>query len=228
MSLEQQVTALVEASNNLTGAVNGKISEIDQRVATAEQEFDDFIANADNRYVTRSGTMITVGGDSDKFYPVYIPANSTGIAQLQIARMIHNDRNWAGALSAQFYVQNNAWSGYPNVFVMDFLAIATHSSTPPEISADGFIADYKQGVLYIPGVLFWLRGNHSYFVTSSLKNFGPAVTHNDLVTTPVFNSDIHIFLSGYDVTSSGYNAVGSVKTERNTTLIPSLNYVRGV
>ena len=42
MSLEQQVTALVEASNNLTGAVNGKISEIDQRVDQAENEYNQF------------------------------------------------------------------------------------------------------------------------------------------------------------------------------------------
>ncbi|HGF3775507.1 TPA: hypothetical protein ACF37B_004443 [Vibrio parahaemolyticus] len=38
MSLEQQVTALVEASNKLTSAVNGKIGQIDQRMDQAEQE----------------------------------------------------------------------------------------------------------------------------------------------------------------------------------------------
>ncbi|KFA98776.1 hypothetical protein [Vibrio sp. ER1A] len=42
MSLEQQVTALVDASNNLTGAVTGKISEIDQRVDRAENEYNQF------------------------------------------------------------------------------------------------------------------------------------------------------------------------------------------
>ncbi|HCG8975246.1 TPA: hypothetical protein NJ623_004504 [Vibrio parahaemolyticus] len=45
MSLEQQVTALVEASNNLTSAVNGKIGQIDQRMTAAEQEFDAFMAD---------------------------------------------------------------------------------------------------------------------------------------------------------------------------------------
>ncbi len=38
MSLEQQVANLVEASNNLTGAVNGKIGQIDQRMDQAEQD----------------------------------------------------------------------------------------------------------------------------------------------------------------------------------------------
>ncbi|ELP3316077.1 hypothetical protein R1W15_004281 [Vibrio fluvialis] len=51
MSLEQQVTALVEASNNLTSAVNGKIGQIDQRMTQAENEFDAFKADADNRYL---------------------------------------------------------------------------------------------------------------------------------------------------------------------------------
>ncbi|MGM6040953.1 hypothetical protein ABLA37_22415 [Vibrio parahaemolyticus] len=43
MSLEQQIAALVDASNNLTGAVNGKITEIDQRVDNAEQEYQQLI-----------------------------------------------------------------------------------------------------------------------------------------------------------------------------------------
>lgn len=44
MSLEQQVTALVEASNNLTSAVNGKIGQIDQRMTTAENDFEQWKA----------------------------------------------------------------------------------------------------------------------------------------------------------------------------------------
>ncbi|HCE1715004.1 TPA: hypothetical protein NGR89_004499 [Vibrio parahaemolyticus] len=44
MSLEQQVTALVEASNNLTSAVNSKISQIDQRVSDAESEYQSLIS----------------------------------------------------------------------------------------------------------------------------------------------------------------------------------------
>lgn len=40
MSLEQQVAALVQASNNLTGAVNGKIQEIDQKTAENSAKVD--------------------------------------------------------------------------------------------------------------------------------------------------------------------------------------------
>ncbi|MCG6428402.1 hypothetical protein [Vibrio parahaemolyticus] len=43
MSLEQQISNLVQASNNLTGAVNNKMGEIDQRVDNAEQEYQALI-----------------------------------------------------------------------------------------------------------------------------------------------------------------------------------------
>ncbi|OBU19274.1 hypothetical protein CTM88_19505 [Photobacterium aquimaris] len=45
MSLEQQIGALVKASENLTGAVNGKIGEIDKKVEVAESEFEKWRAN---------------------------------------------------------------------------------------------------------------------------------------------------------------------------------------
>lgn len=44
MSLEQQVANLVQASNNLTGAVNGKISQIDKRMDDAESDFEQWKA----------------------------------------------------------------------------------------------------------------------------------------------------------------------------------------
>lgn len=45
MSLEQQVTALVEASNNLTAVVNNKISEIDAKVNAATTAVPEKIRN---------------------------------------------------------------------------------------------------------------------------------------------------------------------------------------
>lgn len=44
MSLEQQIAALVQASNNLTGTINGKIGEIDQRMTAAENDFNQWKA----------------------------------------------------------------------------------------------------------------------------------------------------------------------------------------
>ncbi|WP_158161247.1 hypothetical protein [Grimontia hollisae] len=51
MGIEQQLTAVVEASDRLTQEVSGKIGEIDQKVAMAEQKTDDFIAKARSEYI---------------------------------------------------------------------------------------------------------------------------------------------------------------------------------
>jgi len=40
MTIEQNIAELVQASNNLTGVVDGKIQEIDSKVASAEQKFN--------------------------------------------------------------------------------------------------------------------------------------------------------------------------------------------
>lgn len=45
MALEDQVSALVGAANNLTETVSGKMGEIDQRVEDAEQGFEVFKSN---------------------------------------------------------------------------------------------------------------------------------------------------------------------------------------
>lgn len=44
MSLESQISSLVQASNNLTKAVDGKIDEIDSRVSSAENEYKGLIS----------------------------------------------------------------------------------------------------------------------------------------------------------------------------------------
>ena len=61
MSLEQQVTALVEASNNLTSAVNGKIQEIDQKTAENTAKVDSELAKIQTKLpriiITRNQTL---------------------------------------------------------------------------------------------------------------------------------------------------------------------------
>lgn len=47
MSLETTIAGLVTAANNLTGAVNGKIGQIDARMDTARAEFDEYRALKD-------------------------------------------------------------------------------------------------------------------------------------------------------------------------------------
>lgn len=230
MSLEQQVSSLVTAANKLTGVVNEKVAGIDKRVEQAEAEFAEFTSTADSRYMTRVGTYVHVGGDSDKFYPVYIPAAHAGITELQINRSVHFDREWAGALTARVLLQNNAWGGYPSFLYLDALGIQYHPTlTPKNILSDGFIADYRNGAGFIAGAIFWLRGNHRYLVSSTLRAFKSVISHPERVTTSVFDhSSIRIFESGYDVNYGGYHGTSEVKTERNLTTIPSLEYIRGV
>lgn len=50
MSLETQIAALVEAANNLTGNVSGKIAEIDNRMGAAEADVNAFKATARGEY----------------------------------------------------------------------------------------------------------------------------------------------------------------------------------
>jgi len=51
MALEQDIADLVQASNNLTTVVDGKIQNIDQRVAVKEQQVDQFITEAPRNFI---------------------------------------------------------------------------------------------------------------------------------------------------------------------------------
>ncbi|MCG3824336.1 hypothetical protein [Photobacterium damselae] len=230
MGLEQQISSLVQASENLTGAVNNKIGEIDKEVVAAKTKFEQFLGDADNRFMTRVGIYVHVSGDDDKFYPVYIPASHPGVTDLQINRSVHFDRDWAGGLAAKFILQNNGWGGYPNIFALDALGHVNHpTATPIAVRTDGFIADYANGSNFVAGAIFWLRGNHQYLISSSLRAFTGVITHEELVTTTVFdNGNIRIFKSGFNVTASGATVACEVKTARNQTKIPTLSYIRGV
>ena len=67
--MSTDLTSATEALNNAANAYNGKISDIDARVATKEVEVDTFLSEAqpEHRYVQD----ITIGGSTDYFYPVW-------------------------------------------------------------------------------------------------------------------------------------------------------------
>lgn len=70
MSLEQQVTALVEASNNLTSVVNGKIQQIDQKVDEATSAVPDKIRDEMSKRVyidAINGSDSNVGTQASPF-----------------------------------------------------------------------------------------------------------------------------------------------------------------
>lgn len=75
MSLEQQIAALVSASNNLTGEVAGKIGQIDAAVVAKKAELDVWRQGARSEMALPFVATITVGGDAATYYPVPIRVN---------------------------------------------------------------------------------------------------------------------------------------------------------
>ncbi|MFH4590417.1 hypothetical protein [Vibrio alginolyticus] len=225
----QEIGALIGSVNEMTATVAGKMGDIDKKVDEAKGDFDQFIATADDRYVTRTKISVPVGGDSTKFYPVYIPAQHGGVARVEISRYAHQDGQWAGAMTAVFDVQNNAWSGFPDFLLFNMYRLGIHPTSPEAVKTDGFIGHIESGSSYVYGMLIWLRGGHSYDVSSSLINLSNVVVHDAEVTSHgVFNKDIHVFNSGFHINASGIEQQKVPIDARNLTTVPSINYVRGL
>ncbi|ASA54671.1 hypothetical protein [Vibrio gazogenes] len=225
----QELAALTESVNAVTEAVTGKIGQIDQRMMLAEAEFKQFLTNADERYTTREGTSVDVSGEEDKFYPVYIPAAQWGITELQISRSLHDDREGAGALTARYLLQNNGWGVLFDVLLVDIFGHKFNEMTPDAVKTDGFIADFINGSAYVLGAIFWLRGGHRYLISSTKKEFQQVITHDELITTNIFDHhNIRVFKSGFDIDIGESHIVTEVKTSRNLDHIPTLEYIRGL
>ncbi|SIO94989.1 hypothetical protein [Vibrio spartinae] len=226
--LVQELAELTASVNIVTEAITGKIRQIDQRMALAEAEFEQFLTDADERYTTREGIFVDVSGEEDKFYPVYIPAAQRGATELQISRSMHDDREGAGALTARYLLQNNGWGILPEILLVDIFRHAFNGMTPDAVKTDGFIADFVNGSAYVIGAMFWLRGGHRYLISSTRKEFQQVITHNELITTNVFDHhNIHIFKSGFDIDIGNSHIVTEVKTSRNLDHVPTLDYIRG-
>ncbi|MFK7091375.1 Phage tail protein [Chromobacterium violaceum] len=72
MSLEQQVAALVTASNNLTSTVAGKQADIDAKVAAKTAELEAWRQGARSTMTLPFRYGVEVGGDANTYYPVPI------------------------------------------------------------------------------------------------------------------------------------------------------------
>ncbi|MDW6093138.1 hypothetical protein SBX64_11310 [Vibrio rhizosphaerae] len=226
--LTQELAALTESVNAVTEAVTGKIGQIDQRMALAEAEFKQFLTDADERYTTREGIFVDVSGEEDKFYPVYIPAAQRGITELQISRSLHDNREGAGGLTARYLLQNNGWGVLSDILLVDIFGHKFNEMTPDAVKTDGFIADFINGSAYVLGAIFWLRGGHRYLISSTKKEFQQVITHNELITTNVFDHhNIRIFKSGFDIDIGESHLVTEAKTSRNLDRVPTLEYIRG-
>jgi len=173
MAIEQDIAELVQASNNLTGVVDGKIQDIDKKVASAESDYQAFKADADDdfqRSLSSAKRVIKVDLkhlDPDKYYAVIF--KHPKMFDLRIERYIHADVNGGGILD--YYVRLQNWSaGGDFTFaiqehyfrsVHDFVGKVKAASTP-----------YTSGV--------WLLGGWSYslYMSGSISA-GPILIEDD-------------------------------------------------
>ncbi|MBD1559510.1 hypothetical protein HC752_21440 [Vibrio sp. S9_S30] len=225
---------LIDSINQLTQTVVDKNKEIDDRVVQAENKFKQFVETSDERYMTRKPLSFKVGGDRDKFYPVFVPAAHTGIATISIGRHIHSDDKWLGAMSLRFLAQSYGWGGWAAINTIDVLQHQLNSTlSPNDIKNDGFFAKYKNPVTAY-GIVFWLRGGCSYVVSSSLVSIDGAITFTEKVTSRSKlaslqgQNKVAILLSGVDYVESGYVEKWGIETARDNVQIPSLSIIRGV
>ena len=91
MSLEQQISELVSATNDLTNEVVGKMGSIDQRMGQAEQDFTSWRNATTAEQIKGEGRYlqdIVIGGSTDLLYPVWwqFPSNTFGVGKLAISR----------------------------------------------------------------------------------------------------------------------------------------------
>lgn len=94
MSLEQQVTALVEASNNLTSAVNGKIQEIDQAVSKGIADVSALVTRGAGTYningSSNAGQWKDIADIGDSaIFSLYVISSENNQMQLQEWSFVH-------------------------------------------------------------------------------------------------------------------------------------------
>lgn len=144
VTLQAQNSALVSASNALTGEVTGKMAAIDARVGTKEGEVDSFLQDAtpETRYVQD----ITIGGSADYLYPVWwnFQSSAAGVSKVSVCR----NYVWNGEVGARplnpgsstqagliFEVEgcDTPWGGDPDImeikrFIYTYNPLLSHSS----------------------------------------------------------------------------------------------------
>ncbi|WDE11155.1 hypothetical protein [Thalassomonas haliotis] len=92
MSLTQDIANVVQAAENMTATVTGKIAEIDNKVIQAKDSFDSWRASVQAEDINGArlykSEIDLTGLSTDYFYPVWwiMPGNSRGETQMTIAR----------------------------------------------------------------------------------------------------------------------------------------------
>lgn len=185
-TLEEQVSGLVGAANNLTETVSSKMAGIDQRMDEAEQEFESFRSQADGRYALQSRITrnLRVDGDQNFWYPVLF--NQPNGAEFFIRRYVHSDSgtygNWNGTLEFLFKANDAEYGGNVPFIIVDRYLVGGKASARVLPDADiPFIGKLEAGAGPY-GIAIYLRGNTSYHFGCDVADFAPEVVYETLAT----------------------------------------------
>lgn len=227
MSLEQQVANLVEASNNLTGAVNGKVAEIDQRMTQAENEFDQFIEDAAERYKTHMSNNFKVGGEWGKFYPVRIDLRGGPVNLFNIYRHdTYQDKGNINGLNPE---------SAPGTFTASIIAIGdSWGHRTPFYAFDTYHDKVNRFIgkaanhYRVQSMWLWLRGGG---ITYYLAHESLAIDNSNVVVydseSPSLAGIVGVYLGGFNKPDYGINFQPILEADIDTSL-PSSGYIRGV
>lgn len=150
MSLEQQVAALVTASNNLTSEVAGKQAAIDAKVAAKINELEAWRLGVRSEMALPFSVTVKVGGDANTFYPVPIFGAPNELCRLVIARRYNEPApvslgaTHVAGLLLELSVRGSGWSDF-NLTRIECYQFAYHQAV-------GGVIPFQAGRL------FWLRG----------------------------------------------------------------------
>lgn len=87
-TMQTQFDALKETFNDKLVSVSG---EIDSFVIQQKNSVNSIFSDPDSRYQRATAVTVDIGGDVDKFYPVFIRSNANRISTLSIGRSIHTN-----------------------------------------------------------------------------------------------------------------------------------------
>lgn len=226
MSLEQQIGALVKASENLTGAVNGKIGEIDKEVEQAKKEFHSFQESADVRYKSLVSKSFKVGGQWGKYYPVRIDLLGGPVNKLNIYR--------PDTYQNMGHVDGLDPDVPPQIFTASIMGIA--DSWGHRVPFYVFDTYHHKGTTFIGKVVnnsrvgaiwVWLRGGGiTYYITHDSKYISSIGTYNEQ-SDDLASYALGIYLGGYKSARTGLDFPPILVTDIDPSL-PNSGYIRGI
>ncbi|EJG1615109.1 hypothetical protein CFE14_RS15860 [Vibrio parahaemolyticus] len=168
MSLEQQIAALVDASNNLTGAVNGKITEIDKKVDDAVKDLQNAFPSEYQKYSLRThyvdpvnGSDSNDGSDWGNAVKTLKKAFGLGVGALHqkiysaVGKHVITDYAVTQASTVEIIGPNQ--SHYPNGYYSEATSAIIHFDKTANVASSLYVKLF--GNLFMNNFVFTFEGN---------------------------------------------------------------------